>query len=50
MQERLRRMLRAAATRVWDGAERHDVDWRTAALTVAVQRVAEAGARRGIYP
>jgi glutamate dehydrogenase (NAD(P)+) len=50
MQERLRRMMRAAAARVWDGAEQHDVDWRTAALTVAVQRVAEAGARRGIYP
>ncbi len=50
MQERLRRMMRAAASRVWDGAEEHGVDYRTAALTVAVQRVAEAGARRGIYP
>ncbi|MCW2999328.1 MAG: glutamate dehydrogenase [Solirubrobacterales bacterium] len=50
MQERLRRMMRAAGNRVWDGAERHDVDWRTAALTVAIKRVAEAGAQRGIYP
>ncbi len=50
MQERLRRMMRGAATRVWDGAEQHDVGWRTAALTVAVQRVAKAGAHRGIYP
>ncbi len=49
-QERLRRMLRAAAGRVWDGAQAHGVDWRTAALTVAVQRVAAAGAARGIYP
>jgi glutamate dehydrogenase (NAD(P)+) len=50
MQERLRRMMRVAATRVWEGAEQHGVDYRTAALTVAVKRVAEAGARRGIYP
>ncbi|MCW2958532.1 MAG: NAD/NADP-specific glutamate dehydrogenase [Solirubrobacterales bacterium] len=50
MQERLRRMMRSAATRVWEGSELHEVDYRTAALTVAVQRVAEAGARRGIYP
>jgi glutamate dehydrogenase (NAD(P)+) len=50
LQERLRRMMRAAAIKVWEGAEEHDVDLRTAALTVAVRRVADAGARRGIYP
>lgn len=50
LQERLRRMMRAAALKVWEGAEEHAVDLRTAALTVAVRRVADAGARRGIYP
>ncbi|WP_354701450.1 Glutamate dehydrogenase [Paraconexibacter sp. AEG42_29] len=50
LQDRLRRMMRAAAIKVWEGSEEHDVDLRTAALTVAVRRVADAGARRGIYP
>lgn len=50
LQERLRRMMRAAALKVWEGSEEHGVDLRTAALTVAVRRVADAGARRGIYP
>ncbi|UTI65991.1 Glu/Leu/Phe/Val dehydrogenase [Paraconexibacter antarcticus] len=50
LQERLRRMMRAAAIKVWEGSEEHGVDLRTAALTVAVRRVADAGARRGIYP
>ncbi len=50
LQERLRRMMRAAALQVFDGSEEHGVDLRTAALTVAVRRVAEAGAQRGIYP
>lgn len=50
LQERLRRMMRAAALKVWEGSAEHGVDLRTAALTVAVRRVADAGARRGIYP
>jgi glutamate dehydrogenase (NAD(P)+) len=50
IQERLRRLLRAAFGRVVEAAERHDVDWRTAALSVAVQRVAEAARLRAIYP
>ena len=50
IQERLRRLLRAAFGRVVDAAERHDVDWRTAALSVAVARVAEAARLRAIYP
>jgi glutamate dehydrogenase (NAD(P)+) len=49
-QERLRRQLRAAWARVEEAAQRLDVDWRTAALSVAVQRVAEAAKARGIYP
>ncbi len=50
LQERLRRQLRAALGKVWDAAERLDVSWRTAALSVAVTRVAEAARLRGVYP
>jgi glutamate dehydrogenase/leucine dehydrogenase len=35
---------------VEEAASRLDVDWRTAALSVAVERVAEAAKARGIYP
>jgi len=50
IQERLRRLLRGAFSRVAETAEKADVDWRTAALSVAVQRVAEAARLRAIYP
>jgi glutamate dehydrogenase (NAD(P)+) len=50
LQERLRRQLRVALGKVWDAAEQLGVPWRTAALSVAVERVAEAGRLRGIYP
>jgi glutamate dehydrogenase (NAD(P)+) len=50
IQERLRRQLRAAFGRVIDAAERHGCDWRMAALSVAIERVAEAARLRGIYP
>ena len=50
IQERLRRQLRAAFARVIDAAERLDTDWRLAALSVAVERVAEAARLRAIYP
>src|SRR3954447_7489099 len=50
IQERLRRLLRGAFARVVETAEEHDVDWRTAALSVAVKRVAEAARWRAIYP
>ena len=50
IQERLRRLLRGAFGRVLEASERLDVDWRTAALSVAVQRVAEAARLRAIYP
>ncbi|HEV2059150.1 MAG TPA: Glu/Leu/Phe/Val dehydrogenase [Solirubrobacteraceae bacterium] len=50
IQERLRRQLRAAFGRVIDAAERLDCDWRMAALSVAIERVAEAARMRGIYP
>ncbi len=50
LQERLRRQLRAALGKVWSAAEELDVSWRTAALSVAVARVAEAARLRGVYP
>jgi len=50
IQERLRRQMRAAFARVVDTAARLDCDWRMAALSVAIERVAEAAHLRGIYP
>jgi len=50
IQERLRRQMRAAFTRVTDAVDRLEVDWRTAALSVAIEHVAEAARLRGIYP
>jgi glutamate dehydrogenase (NAD(P)+) len=49
-QERLRRQLRAAFSRVTDAADRLACDWRLAALSVAIERVSEAARMRGIYP
>jgi glutamate dehydrogenase (NAD(P)+) len=50
VQERLRRQLRTALRRVTEQAQALSVDWRTAALTVAVERVAEAARLRAVYP
>src|SRR4051812_11383287 len=50
IQERLRRQMRSALARVVETADRLDIDWRTAALSVAVERVAEAARLRAIYP
>jgi glutamate dehydrogenase (NAD(P)+) len=50
LQERLRRQLRAALAKVWVAAGELDCSWRTAALSVAVRRVAEAARLRGVYP
>jgi len=50
IQERLRRQMRAAFSRVTDAVDRLEVDWRTAALSVAIEHVAEAARLRGIYP
>ncbi|MDX6678201.1 MAG: glutamate dehydrogenase [Solirubrobacteraceae bacterium] len=50
VQERLRRQLRAAFARVVDAADRRGCDMRMAALSVAIERVAEAARLRGIYP
>ena len=47
---RLREQLRAAVERVVQASERLNVGWRTAALSVAIERVAEAARMRSIYP
>jgi glutamate dehydrogenase (NAD(P)+) len=50
IQSRLRRQMRSAMQRVATTADQLGVDWRTAALSLAISRVAEAGMARGIYP
>jgi glutamate dehydrogenase (NAD(P)+) len=47
---RLRTMLNGALDRVFEASERLNVGWRTAALSVAIERVAEAARMRSIYP
>ena len=48
--ERLRRQMRAGFAQTVAAAERLDVDWRTAAQSVALERVAQASRLRAIYP
>jgi glutamate dehydrogenase (NAD(P)+) len=50
IKDRLRMQLRTATTKVAEAAESLDLDWRTAAMTVAVKRVSEAAKLRAIYP
>lgn len=47
---RLRNLLSAGIERVFLNAERFDIDWRTAAQTVAIERFAAAARLRAIYP
>jgi len=47
---RLRLQLQEAFARVVAARNEHDVDWRTAAQSVAIDRVAEASRLRTIYP
>jgi glutamate dehydrogenase (NAD(P)+) len=47
---RLRVQMREALERVMERSEKLDVSMRTAALSVAIGRVAEAGRLRAIYP
>ena len=47
---RLERRMDTALRRVIETAERLSVDWRTAAQSVAIERVAEAARLRAIYP
>ena len=47
---RLEAKMRAAVDRVLATAESLDADWRTAAQSVAIERIAEASRLRAIYP
>ena len=47
---RLEQKLRAALTKVLATAEALDTDWRAAAQSVAIERIAEAARLRAIYP
>jgi glutamate dehydrogenase (NAD(P)+) len=47
---RLGGRMRDALARVIEAAERLDTDWRTAAQSVAIERVAEAARLRAVYP
>jgi glutamate dehydrogenase (NAD(P)+) len=47
---RLGERMRDALARVIGAAERLDTDWRTAAQSVAIERVAEAARLRAVYP
>ena len=48
--ERLRRIMQKAFRAVWETSERYNVHMRTAALALAIQRVADFTRIRGIYP
>ncbi len=47
---RLKEIMTAAFNHVWDYADEEGVDLRTAALMLAVKRLAEAKGLRGLYP
>jgi glutamate dehydrogenase (NAD(P)+) len=47
---RLRRQILEAADAVWERAGADDIRPRLAANAIAVERVAEATRRRGLYP
>jgi glutamate dehydrogenase (NAD(P)+) len=47
---RLRMQMHEALGRVIATAEQRDTDWRTAAMAVGVERVAEASRLRAVYP
>ncbi|MBV9270880.1 MAG: glutamate dehydrogenase, partial [Candidatus Eremiobacteraeota bacterium] len=48
--ERLKRKMVRAFKETYDASQRHGVDMRRGAYAVAVSRVAEATAARGLYP
>ncbi len=47
---RMRQLMHAAFERVTEASQRLDVSLRTAALSVAIERVAEAARMRSLYP
>ena len=50
IQRRLNSLMRGAFARVHTAVVDRDLDWRTAAMVVAVERVAQAADSRGVYP
>jgi glutamate dehydrogenase (NAD(P)+) len=50
VERRLRDQIRGGFDSVLDASARLDADYRTAALSVAIERVAEAARVRGVYP
>lgn len=48
--ERLKEIMTGAFAQVWDCADTEGIDLRTAAMMLAVKRVAEAHRLRGLYP
>ena len=48
--ERLERLMRDAFEHVWQASRTQHIDMRTAAYTIAIQRVVDAVEARGIYP
>ncbi|MFZ2049494.1 MAG: Glu/Leu/Phe/Val dehydrogenase [Solirubrobacteraceae bacterium] len=50
IKDRLRLQMRTALGRVLDAADRLQTDYRTAALSVAIDRVSEAAKLRAVYP
>jgi glutamate dehydrogenase (NAD(P)+) len=48
--QRLEEIMVTAFSKVWEKSKEHHCDLRTAAYLIAVERVAEATLRRGIYP
>ncbi len=48
--ERLTRLMEEAFEHVWQASQDKNIDMRTAAYTIAIQRVVDAVEARGIYP
>jgi glutamate dehydrogenase (NAD(P)+) len=48
--DRLERLMTEAFEHVWQASQSKHIDMRTAAYTIAIQRVVEAVEARGIYP
>ncbi len=48
--DRLKRLMTDAFDQVWQASQSKNIDMRTAAYTIAIQRIVEAVESRGIYP
>ncbi len=50
VKDRLKRLMTEAFHQVWESSQEKHIDMRTAAYTIAIQRVVDAVEARGIYP